>query len=82
MPTYGYVCENCGHEFDFFQPITADPIRKCPKCKKSALKRLIGCGSGIIFRGFGFYQTDYRSESYKKAREKEYKTDTEKKAEA
>ena len=71
MPTYGYACEKCGHEFDEFQSIKAKPLRKCPQCGKSALKRLIGTGAGIIFKGSGFYQTDYRSESYKKAAEKE-----------
>jgi putative FmdB family regulatory protein len=67
MPTYGYACQNCGHEFDEFQSITAKPLRKCPECGKLSLKRLIGTGAGIIFKGSGFYETDYRSESYKKA---------------
>jgi putative FmdB family regulatory protein len=71
MPTYGYACEECGHEFDAFQSIRAKPLRKCPECGKTALKRLIGTGAGIIFKGSGFYQTDYRSDSYKKAAEKE-----------
>jgi len=73
MPTYDYLCENCGHKFEQFQSITAAPLRKCPICKKMGLKRLLGCGSGIIFKGSGFYQTDYRSESYKKAAESEKK---------
>ncbi len=67
MPTYEYVCEKCGHEFERFQPITARPTRKCPRCGQSSAKRLIGVGAGIIFKGSGFYETDYRSESYKKA---------------
>jgi putative FmdB family regulatory protein len=67
MPTYEYSCENCGHGLEKFQSITAKPIRKCPECGKLALKRLIGSGAGIIFKGSGFYQTDYRSESYKTA---------------
>ena len=71
MPTYDYVCESCGFEFEQFQTITARPIRKCPKCGKTTLKRLIGVGAGVIFKGSGFYQTDYRSESYKKAAEKD-----------
>lgn len=71
MPTYGYMCESCEHEFDQFQSITARPLRKCPKCGQSRLKRLIGTGAGIIFKGSGFYETDYRSESYKKAADKE-----------
>ncbi len=71
MPTYGYRCEECRYEFDEFQSIKAGPLRKCPKCGKPALKRLIGTGSAILFKGSGFYQTDYRSESYKKAAGKE-----------
>jgi putative FmdB family regulatory protein len=71
MPTYDYVCENCGYEFEQFQTITARLLRKCPRCGKVGLKRLIGVGAGIIFRGSGFYETDYRSESYKKAADKE-----------
>jgi putative FmdB family regulatory protein len=66
MPTYDYRCENCGHEFEEFQSITAKSLRKCPQCKKLKLKRLIGTGAGVIFKGGGFYETDYRSESYKK----------------
>ena len=65
MPTYGYVCQKCQHEFDQFQSITANPLRKCPACGQLALKRLIGTGGGIIFKGSGFYQTDYRSDNYK-----------------
>ncbi len=67
MPTYGYKCEACGHEFEQFQPITAKPIRKCPQCGKTQVKRLLGTGAGIIFKGSGFYQTDYRSDGYRKA---------------
>jgi putative FmdB family regulatory protein len=74
MPTYEYVCESCGHEFEKFQTITARPIRKCPKCGKNSVQRLIGAGAGVIFKGSGFYQTDYRSESYKKSAESEKKT--------
>jgi putative FmdB family regulatory protein len=71
MPTYEYACESCGHEFEEFQPITARPLKKCPQCGKMKLRRLIGTGGGVIFKGSGFYQTDYRSESYKKAAEAE-----------
>jgi len=71
MPTYEYRCEKCGHLFEKLQSITAKTIRKCPKCGKPALKRLIGTGAGIIFKGSGFYATDYRSESYKKAAKSE-----------
>ena len=69
MPTYEYACESCGHQFEAFQPITARPLKKCPQCAKMRLHRLIGAGGGVIFKGSGFYQTDYRSESYKKAAE-------------
>ena len=65
MPTYDYLCNNCGHKFEKFQSITANPARKCPKCKKMSLQRLVGSGAGIIFKGSGFYETDYRSENYK-----------------
>ncbi|MGA3065248.1 MAG: FmdB family zinc ribbon protein [Tepidisphaeraceae bacterium] len=65
MPTYEYKCGACGNEFEKYQSITSSPIRKCPKCGKSRVKRLIGTGAGVIFKGAGFYQTDYRSESYK-----------------
>ena len=78
MPTYDYICEDCDHQFELFQSITAKPIRKCPKCGKLSVQRLIGAGAGIIFKGSGFYETDYRSDSYKKARESETKTDSDK----
>jgi putative FmdB family regulatory protein len=71
MPTYEYICENCRHKFEQFQTITAKALRKCPQCGKNKLKRLLGCGSGVIFKGSGFYQTDYRSESYKKGAQSE-----------
>jgi len=67
MPTYEYRCGKCGHEFERFQSITAAPVRCCPQCGRNGVRRLIGTGTGIIFKGSGFYQTDYRSESYKKA---------------
>jgi putative FmdB family regulatory protein len=69
MPTYDYSCDSCNHEFELFQSITAKPEKKCPKCKKNKLRRLFGAGAGIMFKGSGFYQTDYRSDSYKKAAE-------------
>ncbi len=71
MPTYEYVCQSCRHEFEKFQSITAKVLRKCPECGKLKLKRLIGIGAGVIFKGSGFYETDYRSESYKKAEKAE-----------
>ena len=66
MPTYDYVCDACGHEFELFQSMTDSVKRKCPKCTKNKLRRLIGAGAAIMFKGSGFYQTDYRSDSYKK----------------
>ncbi len=73
MPTYDYVCRDCGHEWELFQSIKAKPIRKCPECGHLKAKRMIGPGAGIIFKGSGFYQTDYRSSSYKKAAEADKK---------
>ncbi len=67
MPTYDYVCKSCDHKWELFQQITANPKRKCPDCGKLKAKRIIGAGAGIIFKGSGFYQTDYRSSAYKKA---------------
>jgi putative FmdB family regulatory protein len=67
VPTYDYKCDACGHKFEQFQSITAKPLKKCPECGKSKLKRLFGTGAGVIFKGSGFYETDYRSEGYKKA---------------
>src|SRR5512146_1935343 len=67
MPTYDYLCDGCGHKFELFQSIN-DPLqRKCPKCKKLKLRRLFGTGAAVMFKGSGFYTTDYRSDSYKKA---------------
>ena len=66
MPTYDYRCNACGHEFELFQKMS-DPIKRtCPACKKKQLERLIGTGAAVLFKGSGFYETDYRSESYKK----------------
>ena len=67
MPTYEYKCEACGHQFEKFQSITAAPIKKCPECGKSKVRRLIGTGAGLLFKGSGFYITDYRGEAYNKA---------------
>ena len=69
MPTYDYVCDACEHEWELFQSIKANPVRKCPDCGKLKARRVIGPGAGIIFKGSGFYQTDYRSASYKKGAE-------------
>ena len=70
MPTYDYECDACGHEFELFQSITDSVKRKCPECTKLKLRRLFGTGAAIVFKGSGFYETDYRSESYKKGEEK------------
>ena len=85
MPTYDYECEACGHTFELFQSITEGVKKKCPKCKKLKLRRLFGTGAAIVFKGSGFYETDYRSESYKKGaaeakKSKEKKTSDDKKS--
>ncbi len=67
MPTYDYLCDACGHKFEEFQMMSEALLTKCPECKKKKLRRLIGSGSSIIFKGSGFYETDYRSEAYKNA---------------
>jgi putative FmdB family regulatory protein len=64
MPTYEYECDGCGHRFEEFQQINDAPLKSCPKCRKRKLRRLIGAGSAVIFKGTGFYQTDYRSKQY------------------
>ncbi len=66
MPTYDYVCDGCGHKFELFQSMSEATKKKCPKCKKSKLRRLFGAGAALMFKGSGFYITDYRSEAYKK----------------
>jgi len=70
MPTYEYECQSCGHTFERFQNISDEPLKRCPKCR-CKVKRLIGSGAGIIFKGSGFYETDYRSKSYTEAAKKE-----------
>ena len=71
MPTYDYLCEACGHTLELFQSMSEGPKRKCPECGKLKLKRLIGAGAGFLVKGSGYYQTDYRSDSYKKDAEKD-----------
>jgi putative FmdB family regulatory protein len=71
MPTYDYECDACGHEFELFQSISDAVKKKCPECGKPKLRRLFGTGAAVLFKGSGFYQTDYRSDSYKKAAEKD-----------
>ena len=70
MPTYEYECQKCGHRFERFQLISEKPLRNCPKCA-GRVKRLISAGAGVIFKGSGFYATDYRSSSYKEGEKKE-----------
>jgi len=65
MPTYEYTCTKCGHEFEAFQSMKDEPLTKCPKCRKAGLKRLIGGGAGLIFKGSGFYITDYKQKPAK-----------------
>jgi putative FmdB family regulatory protein len=67
MPTYEYQCDACEHNFDEFQSMSEEPLKKCPKCGKKKLRRVFGAGAAVLFKGSGFYETDYRSESYKKA---------------
>jgi putative FmdB family regulatory protein len=78
MPTYEYLCEKCGHEFEVFQAISAKPLRICPedrcprkKWARGRVKRKISAGAGLLFKGSGFYITDYRSEGYKQAAKKD-----------
>jgi len=77
MPTYDYVCDACNHEFELFQSITEKNKRKCPECGRLKLRRLFGTGAAIVFKGSGFYQTDYRSESYRKGAEADRKAKSE-----
>lgn len=67
MPTYEYTCDACEHSFEEFQSMKDEPLTKCPECGKKKLRRLFGSGAAILFKGSGFYQTDYRSDSYKSA---------------
>ncbi len=73
MPTYDYKCTECNHTFEMFQPMTADPITNCPECE-GVVKRLIGAGAGPIFKGSGFYQTDYKNKSVSSAKSTPAKT--------
>ncbi len=73
MPTYDYRCNNCDHEFELFQSMSAKVKKKCPACSKMTLERLIGTGAAVIFKGSGFYETDYRSKSYSTDKEADSK---------
>lgn len=74
MPTYEYLCQKCKHQFDQFQPISAKPLTQCPQCK-GKICRVISGGSGVLFKGSGFYATDYRSSSYKEKAKQEKSSD-------
>lgn len=74
MPTYEYECQKCGQTFEVFQSIKAPPKKSCPKCGKGRVKRLLGTGAGLLFKGSGFYITDYRKSSYKEVAKKESPT--------
>ena len=76
MPTYDYQCDACDHCFELFQRISAPVKRKCPECGRLKLRRLFGTGAAILFKGSGFYETDYRSDSYKKSAEADRKAET------
>jgi putative FmdB family regulatory protein len=71
MPTYEYHCQACKHRFDELQSFSEPELKKCPKCKKNKLKRAFGVGAAVLFKGSGFYQTDYRSQSYQSAAQAE-----------
>ena len=74
MPTYDYECDACEHTWELFQRISEDPVKACPECKKKKARRLFGTGAAIMFKGSGFYETDYRSDSYKKGADKAKKS--------
>ena len=71
MPTYEYECGACGHRFEKFQSMTEKAVKKCPECGKAKAQRMISGGAGVLFKGSGFYQTDYRSKSYKESAKKD-----------
>ena len=82
MPTYDYECKACEHRWEVFQSIKAKHIRKCPECGKLKANRIIGAGAGIIFKGSGFYETDYRSSSYKKGAAADKKSESSSKSDS
>ncbi|MFK7737673.1 MAG: FmdB family zinc ribbon protein [Pirellulaceae bacterium] len=79
MPTYDYECDACGHALEIYQGINDPKKRKCPECGKLKLRRLLGMGAAVVFKGSGFYQTDYRSDSYNKAKAADKPKDSSKK---
>jgi putative FmdB family regulatory protein len=76
MPTYDYQCGACGHEWELFQSMNDSPVQSCPKCKKRKAKRLLGLGAGLIFKGTGFYETDYKKKSGGEPKESSSSTDS------
>lgn len=78
MPTYDYICDNCGHEFETYQSMKDDKLTVCPNCGKETLKRLIGSGSGLIFKGSGFYLTDYKNKPGESSSSKSVSSDSKK----
>lgn len=82
MPTYDYKCNACNHRWELFQSMSVRPVKACPSCGKKKAERLIGMGAALLFKGGGFYETDYRSDSYKKAAEADKKSSEPAKAEA
>jgi putative FmdB family regulatory protein len=71
MPTYEYECGACEHRFEKYQSMNDKPVKKCPKCGKAKVRRIISGGAGVLFKGSGFYQTDYRSKGYKESAKKD-----------
>lgn len=82
MPTYEYACPKCGHQFETFQSMKDEPLKVCPKCKKPGLKRLLGTGAGLIFKGSGFYITDYKKKGSGSSGSGESKSSTSKASES
>jgi putative FmdB family regulatory protein len=76
MPTYEYRCKKCKHSFEEFQSMSAEPVKRCPKCGKKSVERLISAGAGIIFKGSGFYETDYKRAGETKPCEEKSKSDS------
>ena len=73
MPTYDYQCQACGHEWELFQSMNDSPVKSCPKCKKRKAKRLLGLGAGLIFKGTGFYETDYKNKTGGESKKKKFR---------
>ena len=76
MPTYDYKCEACNHEWELFQSMNDSPVKRCPKCKKQKAKRLMGLGAGLIFKGTGFYETDYKKKTGGESKESTSKSNS------